>query len=199
VALKVPGATQARDSDEWDVLLREFVLKDSQLDLKGKNLTYVSPKLWEKYEKTLTFLDLSDNPELGKVGIPEEIANLKALRKLRLVNCGLTSIPKSILQMTTLESIELEKNKLTGFFDDEEFNQLTVKLDSLTYINLNGNQLSEIPKLLQFVPNLAQLHMHMNKVSSLNVLCRDRFNSLEVLDLGGNKVAEVPVAFVKML
>lgn len=162
-------------------------------------MTYVSPKLWEKYEKTLTFLDLSDNPELGKVGIPEEIANLKALRKLRLVNCGLTSIPRSILQMTTLESIELEKNKLTSFFDDEEFNQLTVRLDSLTYINLNGNQLSEIPKLLQFVPNLAQLHMHMNKVSSLNILCRDRFNSLEVIDLGGNKVAEVPVAFVKML
>jgi len=41
--------------------------------------------------------------------------------------------------------------------------------------------------------------MHMNKVSSLNILCRDRFNSLEVIDLGGNKVAEVPVAFVKML
>lgn len=101
--------------------------------------------------------------------------------------------------MSTLESIELEKNKLTSFFDDEEFDQLTVRLDSLTYINLNGNQLSEIPKLLQFVPNLAQLHMHMNKVVSLNVLCRDRFNSLEVLDLGGNKIAEVPVAFVKML
>jgi Leucine-rich repeat (LRR) protein len=155
VALKVPGATQAQETDEWDVLLREFVVKDSQLDLKGKNLTYVSPKLWEKYEKTLTFLDLSDNAELGKVGIPEEIANLKALRKLRLVNCGLTSLPKSILQMTTLESLEVEKNKLTGFFDDEEHNQLTVKLESLTYLNLNGNQLSEIPKLLMFVPNLA--------------------------------------------
>jgi Leucine-rich repeat (LRR) protein len=162
-------------------------------------LAYVSPKLWEKYHKTLTFLDLSDNPELGKVGIPEEIANLKALRKLRLVNCGLTSVPKSILKMSSLESLELEKNKLAGFFDDEEHNQLSVKLDNLTYINFNGNQLSEVPKLLQFVPNLAQLHMHMNKVSSLNILCRDRFNSLEVLDLGGNKVAEVPVAFVKFL
>jgi len=135
----VPGATQAKDSDEWDVLLREFVIKDSQLDLRGKSLTYVSPKLWEKYEKTLTFLDLSDNPELGKAGIPEEIANLGALRKLRLVNCGLTSLPKSILSMTTLESLELEKNKLTGFFDDEEFNQLSVRLEALTYLNLNGN------------------------------------------------------------
>lgn len=135
----MPGATQAKDTDEWDVLLREFVIKDSQLDLRGKSLTYVSPKLWEKYEKTLTFLDLSDNPELGKVGIPEEIANLGALRKLRLVNCGLTSLPKSILSMTTLESLELEKNKLTGFFDDEEFNQLSVRLEALTYLNLNGN------------------------------------------------------------
>ena len=39
----------------------------------------------------------------------------------------------------------------------------------------------------------------MNKVVSLNVLCRDKFNSLEVIDFGGNKIGEVPVAFVKFL
>ena len=39
----------------------------------------------------------------------------------------------------------------------------------------------------------------MNKVTSVNILCRDRFNSLEVIDLGGNKLTDIPIAFVKFL
>lgn len=74
-----------------------------------------------------------------------------------------------------------------------------INLPSLTYFNMNGNQLTEIPSLLQYIPNLKQIHLHMNKVTSLNVLCRDRFKHLEVLDIGGNKVTELPVAFVKLL
>ena len=39
----------------------------------------------------------------------------------------------------------------------------------------------------------------MNKITSVNMLCRDRFKNLEVLDVGGNKITELPVAFVKLL
>lgn len=80
---------------------------------------------------------------------------MTALKKLRLVNCGLTSVPIGILQMSELQSLELEKNKLTSFFEDQDLHHYNTNLQSLTYINLNGNQLSEIPKVLQYVPNLA--------------------------------------------
>jgi len=39
----------------------------------------------------------------------------------------------------------------------------------------------------------------MNRITSLNPLCRDRFKSLEVIDIGGNKVADLPVALIKFL
>ena len=36
----------------------------------------------------------------------------------------------------------------------------------------------------------------MNKITSVRPLCRSLFSGLEVLDLGGNKVEELPVAFI---
>jgi Leucine-rich repeat (LRR) protein len=39
----------------------------------------------------------------------------------------------------------------------------------------------------------------MNKVTSVNVLCRSAFSGLELLDLGGNKVVELPIALIHFL
>ena len=43
--LGIPGATKPVD-DKWDIMLREFLISGSVLDLKGKELTCMSPKLW---------------------------------------------------------------------------------------------------------------------------------------------------------
>lgn len=56
-ALKVPGASKMGEEDPWDVLLREFV-QGNQLDLKQKELKFISPKLWQGFTH-ITFLDLS--------------------------------------------------------------------------------------------------------------------------------------------
>jgi len=47
IALHVPGASTAGPQDEWDVYLREFCINGVQLDLRGKDLKAISPKLWE--------------------------------------------------------------------------------------------------------------------------------------------------------
>lgn len=72
-------------------------------------------------------------------------------------------------------------------------------LKSLVYLNLNGNQLTEIPYFTMFVPSLKQLHLHMNKITSLSFMCRSAFSGIETLDLGGNKIAEMPTAFIHFL
>mmetsp|Transcript_580 Transcript_580/g.664 ORF Transcript_580/g.664 Transcript_580/m.664 type:complete len:81 (+) Transcript_580:1589-1831(+) len=50
-----------------------------------------------------------------------------------------------------------------------------------------------------YVPNLKHLLLHMNRVTSVRLLCRSSFAQLEVVDLGGNKVNEMPTAFFHFL
>lgn len=69
----------------------------------------------------------------------------------------------------------------------------------MTYLNVNGNQLNEIPFFIKFVPSLKQLHLHMNKITSIRFLCRSAFEGLETIDLGGNKLEEIPIALIHYL
>jgi hypothetical protein len=47
--LKIPGATNVKENDQWEILLREFVINKVSLDLKGKGLDNISPRLWNDY------------------------------------------------------------------------------------------------------------------------------------------------------
>lgn len=124
------------DEDPWDFMLREFLVSGSQLDLKNKDILCISPKLWEKHPN-LQVLDLSQN-KLGDNPIPEEFGNLVNLKSLRLQQCGISSLPKSFLKLKKLATVDLDKNNFKAFFDDS-ITRDQVELDSLTYLNMNGN------------------------------------------------------------
>jgi Leucine-rich repeat (LRR) protein len=94
--LGIPGATKG-DEDPWEFLLREFVVNGSTLDVRGKELKSISPMLWEKYPN-IQILDLSQN----QIEIPEEFGRLEGLKTLRLQQCGLKSLPVSILGLKSL-------------------------------------------------------------------------------------------------
>ena len=200
VALHVPGSTKA-DDDPWDILLREFVVNNSQFDVRNKDIKELSPKIWTLYPK-LKVLDLSQNPALAV--IPEEISKLANLQTLRLQQCSVTSLPLSILRdMEELQSLDLDRNKLTTFYP--EYDEFTpqqiaqINLKSLNHLNINGNQLTKIPGICKHFPNLKQLLLHMNKVDDVKELCRSAYSGLETVDLGGNKVTEIPIAMIYYL
>jgi len=148
---------------------------------------------------------LSQNPSLGLEKIPPEISYLRNLTDLRLEQCGITELPCQILEtLTELKSLDLAKNNIKVFFDDPHTKDLIVdrsqiNLPSLSYLNLNGNQLTKIPKIVRYLPNLKQLHLHMNRIEDVEELCRESMKGLEVLDLGGNKIQVVPIALIKYL
>lgn len=39
----------------------------------------------------------------------------------------------------------------------------------------------------------------MNKITSVRFLCRNQFKELDTIDIGGNKIEEVPIAFFHYL
>lgn len=199
VALGIPGHSKmGEEEDPWANLFRDHLQGNSTLDLKGKDIKTWSPRLWIDYSHIKT-LDLSNNPGLGAIVVPEEFGLMRSLQNLRLHQCGIDKLPVSLLKMEFLQNLELEKNNFKVFFDDDDISPENIQLNSLVYLNMNGNQLTQIPKVTKYIPSLKQLHLHMNKVESLNYLCRSAFVSLETFDIGGNKLTELPAAFVHYL
>jgi leucine-rich repeat protein SHOC2 len=118
----------------------------------------------------LTSLDLSSNPLLSS--LPEEIGNLSNLKQLRISGCSLKTLPVSVLLLEQLNSLEVNNNILTGFFSEYNINKTHVKLDNLSFLSLNGNKIDHIPKAFKYLTNLKQLHLHQNKISDIEELCR---------------------------
>ena len=100
--------------DQWDMLIREF-RQGTALDLRNKELQEVSPKVLQLTD--LTVLDLSGNPAI--TFIPQDIDMLSNLKTMRFCGVGLTSLPSSILRMTSLQSLELNQNGLSEFFETD--------------------------------------------------------------------------------
>jgi len=70
---------------------------------------------------------MSQNPQLGEVGVPPELSVLMNLRSLRLSECKLSSLPASLLTLTELQSIDLSKNNFTTFFETDGLTAVDVQ------------------------------------------------------------------------
>ena len=126
---------------------------------------------------TLVSIDLSQN---AFTSIPEELALLKNLKQIRLQNCKLKTLPMSMLSLASLQSLDFNNNSLTSFYDGQVTRQ-DIELPNLSYLSLNGNQLTQIPSILKYLPKLQQLHLHMNRISDVKELCRKQFSKLEIV------------------
>ena len=56
--------------------------------------------------------------------------------------------------MQNLQSLELANNQLTTFYDDSDLSKDQINMASLTYLSLNGNNLTRIPPVLKYLPKL---------------------------------------------
>jgi Leucine-rich repeat (LRR) protein len=102
VALGIPGHSKmGEEEDPWANLFRDHLQGNSTLDLKGKDIKTWSPRLWIDYSHIKT-LDLSNNPGLGAIVVPEEFGLMRSLQNLRLHQCGIDKLPVSLLKMEFL-------------------------------------------------------------------------------------------------
>jgi len=74
-----------------------------------------------------------------------------------------------------------------------------VQLNALSYLSLNGNAITEISPIFRYLPALKFLLLHQNRLKDVKELCYKEFAKLETLDLGTNKITEIPIAFVHFM
>lgn len=128
--------------------------------------------------------------------------------KLKLIDCELTSVPKSLNDLKSLKVLYIAKNSftylpdsITGlkslqklFLGRNRFTSLPESignLQSLQELNISFNQLNSLPKSIGNLTLLQELNASLNQISSLPESIGN-LKLLEKLDLTSNKLTSLP-------
>ncbi|KAG8233402.1 hypothetical protein J437_LFUL013395 [Ladona fulva] len=146
------------------------------LVLHSNQICDISPSIG-KLEK-LKMLDLSRN-KLSAV--PREIAELTQLTSLQLATNSLVTLPSFECNVKLIR-LDTSWNRIETF-PDLCYEQLT----ALTEVDLNGNQIKEVPLTISVLPSLKQLNLSNNLLTNIPAELADA-PKLKELMLAGNKL-----------
>ena len=125
----------------------------------------------------------SGGPNEEEVELTEEQLDIKTRARL-------AELMVSIGQISTLETLSLDNNKLS----DAESALLTPigKLSNLRSLSLCGNKLTEVPSSIGSLRSLSELLLRSNQLNELPTASIGLLGSLENLDLKGNFLTNLP-------
>jgi len=147
--------------------------------------------------------------------LPESIGNLRNLQWLDLYDNQLTSLPESIGQLINLQGLVLSFNQLKNVpqFIEQLTNLRTLTLESMQLTNvpefigqfsnlqmlsLSFNQLTNVPQSIGQLTNLQSLYFNNNQLTGLPESIANLKDSLEILDLSYNPIAEEELAKIRV-
>lgn len=183
------------------------------LSLSSNQISEVSSDAFNDMEH-LVNLDLSDN----------KIANLAStifnnthrLINLSLAHNILTTIP-NVCPILSLESMNLTGNRISAVSSDAFCRSQRLKylylsnniittietrafnLPSLMYLDLSGNQLSQLPAQWTLPWNIQELHVERNRFTELDDLSLIHIKSLRNVHLDGNPMPKLKVGSLNAL
>ena len=119
-----------------------------------------------------------------------EITGFKNLEKLNLSDNKISNI-EGIENLSKLNKLELNFNEINEIPDNLN------KLQSLEILDLTGNKLSEISKGISELKNLKVLNLSINKINSIKEPL-DKLINLETLVLSENKIEKIDKELYKL-
>ncbi|WP_223491057.1 leucine-rich repeat domain-containing protein [Pseudomonas sp. A-RE-19] len=108
--------------------LTSLSMTDCQLTLTAQSALELAQM------ERLEYLDLSDNP----LGVAPDVSQMPHLTTLLLNNTGITELPSGLLQLRSLDTVDLSANAITHIPADI----LELPLEIAEGVNLRGNPLS---------------------------------------------------------
>ncbi|KFM58186.1 Leucine-rich repeat-containing protein 15, partial [Stegodyphus mimosarum] len=161
-----------------------FLPSLTTLSLARNRLRTLVPRFFYMLVK-LEKLDLSGNP-LKDID-PENLKDVRPLRRFHLAKCQLTRLHSLIYQqLPNLEELDLRDNTFT-YFSPEEFRHLK----RLKYLHLDGNNLTIIVEKTFDGHNLRHLGLSRNSIFKFSK-CAFCNLSIQQLDLSYNQISSLP-------
>ncbi len=139
----------------------------------------------------ITRLDENETPTIPKPGFLEPLKNL---RVLQAGSAKLQKLPQAFLcHLPELEYIDLSYNdaSIANRLRSCDSNAQSTKalLPKVTFLNLNGNDITDVPILQLVVPNVEVLGLGSNKIPSLSNNTFNGLFNLQRLYLENNPIA----------
>ncbi|XP_047317549.1 probably inactive leucine-rich repeat receptor-like protein kinase At3g28040 [Impatiens glandulifera] len=161
-----------------------------RLNLSRNGFSGVIPESLLSNMGALKFLDLSENSFSGPIS-SNFFSNCPPLRFLSLAaNAFEGSIPVSLKECSTLNSLNLSRNHFSG---NPEFVGGIWSLSRLRLLDLSENYLSGfLPSGISFIHNLKELHLQRNQFSGLIPTDIGFCPHLTILDLSYNLFTGAP-------
>ena len=155
----------------------------------------------------LSIVDLADN-NLGT--LPECVGRLHGVHDFNLGGNGLSSLPASFVNLTRVSELTLDHNEFEEMPDLRNMRSLSTlsvrnnrllsypewmcRLPTLFYLDLEGNQIAELPDCFGNSPYLSQVRLRGNNLSSIPASVAN-LSLLSHLDLAKNAFYELPDVF----
>jgi internalin A len=151
-------------------------------------MSIAEARIQEVRKKGKTNLDL-DGLDLAE--LPKSIAQLSQLESLSLTGIRLTMLPESISQLSRLRALYLIDNQLTTLPDS------FARLSNLRTLFLSYNQLTALPEPIVRLPQLVTLYISNNQLTIIPESIA-QLSQLRSLALDENKLMALPEALRKL-
>lgn len=158
------------------------------LELTANNVSGLPAGLFSGLER-LTFVDLSGNPELGR--LPAELfgSATSGITGFVCNDCGLTDIPTDLLAHTPhLNRLELNKNNLTSLGA-----RMFADLPSLEQLAIDNSRLRKIDAAAfsGLETSLKELRLGHNRITTISATTIRGLGKLRHLELDGNSLTGI--------
>ena len=159
-----------------------WINEDAIDETQKQNRISASDHFVDVYKNSKTDLNLCNK---NLTSLPKEIGSLTSLQSLNLYCNQLTSLPEELFNLTSLKQLHLYSNQLTSL--PQEIKNLT----SLEILDLSFNQITSLCEEITDLKSLKTLHLCTNQISSFPIeICN--LKSLMDLGIDNNQIKIIP-------
>lgn len=163
-------------------------------NISNNSANLLNLKLSNVGKEILLFENLS-SINLSKNALAEFPVILSGLRNLRtlILNDNQIGVMRTneLSGFDTLETLEMQNNKLVSFCDDFENYEKTPVLSGLKFLDLSKNKLAQLSIIFASFPKLDNLCLSFNAIVNIEPLIYQENNTLDTLVLTNNKIETV--------